>query len=449
MQDDATPTVSPALVQFLANRVLEVIATQSHQRLPWTRRRIASYISRCTKIEGTISDATLGRFLDPHHPQRPTYEKVMTVQAFLLYFSYITKAQLDWVEESLSIRSGLALDMFFAVPETAARANFLAELEGEYRALSGGAPFLLVARLHLTRLPEIEMLAATEVMSLYRKTGQSGFSPQTIKGQGLEDGLIARFTATGQVFASADLMAVFLKAAGGGFDSILAVTEIGFGDDDLPHILSGTRNSGWQERAGAQWAAVEALKPDAQPRQATRLLANDPQFYRYVPDENLAPPDADPARSAGAKHFLETARLRGELYDEVIRKLWAEAANADERLQIAFEYSSLPHFAQALADGADPNGHPKDFDDPYVLLFAKNGDLAWAQILLADPRCRMVLDANGMTPSFHTGMLLQHIKGAKGADDLRAEWAALYELLLARETEQGCQMQPGGIPSPS
>lgn len=429
MSDGEPAPASPALIQFLGNRVREVLATQSYAQQPWTQNRVASYITGSLDIEGTMSAATLGRFLDPANRQHPKQATVRAVRDFLLYHRYLTPRQLEWAEGALSIRSGLSLAAFFEVPDTKAQGDFLRELEGEYRAVEARAPFFLRARLHLNYLDEIGMLTATEVIGVFGAAR-------------CESDFRAEFVATGQALAFTDLIAIFLKGEPDGFSSILNVGALTYDDEDRVVALGAWRNAGWKSLGTKEIDVPPLLRSDTPARGVARLHANDPQHYWRFGAEEIALEAPAGAQSPSERRDFHGAAKRGELTEDFVQKLWDEAATPDDKLRVAMDYWDLELFKRALREGGDPNGIPQGFDIPFIHIFARGGRAEWAQAILDDPRCRITIDNKGLTPSFHAGVLARHVAGAPGADDLAKRWGDLHRLLLARELEQGILMQP-------
>ena len=439
---------TPAAVAFLAARIREVMATKRYRRRPWSRKRIADDITTSEHIEGTLSDTTLGRFLDPGQPQQPSDATVTMVAEFLLHHRYMRREELDWIGQTASLGSGLSLIDFFSIPETGSHAKFLNDLGGHYVGVRVSEPFVLQTRLILHDITGQRLLAATEIMTLFRRPGiaralsQAQFSD--IRPEIALRRIIETFdlrseheqTASGWLFASTDLMALFLKASDRGRSSIVSVDEV-TGDDGEIVSLTGSRNDGWVFKDSEESEMSEPAAFQARPDRLMRRLAIDPQFSRVDSFEKIASTgERKLASNMRQRSFFDTAAERGDLVNTTARKLFNEAATADGKLEVALAWSELELFTSALERGADANITPNGSEEPLIFGLAKNGRLEWAKALLETGRCRMVKDRNGCFPSFHAAVLARSVAGVSGAEDLAARYGTLHDLLVAEEDRQ-------------
>lgn len=446
---------TPAAVEFLAARIREVIATKRYNRQPWSRKRIADYISSSLDIDGTLSDTTLGRFLTPSHPQRPSDETVAMVAAFLLHHRYMARDELEWIEQAASIRCGLSLAAFFEVPRGRRQQEFLTDLSGHYVSVRVSDPFVLRTRLVLSHMAEIEALMATEVITLYRWSGIGrALSQARFKGGRAEIALeqaIRKFdlrnmmeqTSTGQTLAFVDLIAIFLKSSGDGMSSIIGVDEVVFGDEVIEG-LHAKRNNGWKARGSGDLGLPDVPDAGGQPRGLVRALSNNPHFLRVDGAEKIeagALPEL-PSED-GLRSFFDTVAERGDLTDSTAIQRFNAADSADDRLVVALEWGDIELFRQALAGGADPNVIPKGSEAPLVFELAKHGRLEWAKVLLDTGRCSLAKDSQNCPPSYYAGVLARQVAGVEGAEDLAQRYADLHGLLSAEESRQ---MKPRDLP---
>jgi len=102
-----------AVIQFLSSSLAKFIELNSYNRQSWTISRVAKYISGSDKIEGTISDTTLGRFLDTEYPQTPSPLTVRMVSEFLIKMGCITTHHLNNLDQVPEIHIALSLNHLF------------------------------------------------------------------------------------------------------------------------------------------------------------------------------------------------------------------------------------------------------------------------------------------------------------------------------------------------
>ncbi|MEO1019171.1 MAG: hypothetical protein AAFY56_15995 [Pseudomonadota bacterium] len=385
----------------------------------------------------------------PDYPQQPSDETVAAVAAVLVHFRYVNDDQLNWADQTTSIRSGLSIAQFFDIPESRKQHQFLRDLSGHYVALKVSDPFALQVRLILNHLPSVKSLIATEVIDLYRSPGIGELiSSAQLTGAKVEAAFreaakefgwqaIAEQTATGHVLAFVDLVSIFLKASSTGFSSIIGGDELVYDQSDRMIAIAATRNSGWTARYTNDLGLPPTLDHQTHPRRVVRILANDPQFFRVDGGEEVDPAKTPLIKTKQrSKSFFDSETTRGSLPDSVAEILYRKAESADHKLAIAIEYGELSLFTDALSAGADPNMIPQGSDTPLMFLLAKNGQLEWAKALIETGRYRPAKDELGQWPSTYAGQLCRQIATTTGAEDLRVRYGELYNLLNVEEEKQ-------------
>ncbi len=441
---------TPAVAQFVANRILEVIEFESYALKPWSRRRIAEYISGSDKIEGYLSPTTLGRFLSAEHDQALEPDNLLALIRFLLHFGYVQPRELDWTKAEISVRSGLALERFFDVPDTDAQRGFYRELAGEYHVQVERGPFIATARLHLAFNRAHGTLSATETLALYRPDEKLALfnDPKRAKQVILESREM-EFTATGTVLAKAGLISLFLKASDSkGFDGIVAISELEYDSNEEIHQLQGHRNAGWGSRFPGELKLAKPLTHATTSVSALRQLLSDPQYHAHDLTEKLAfPRPPRPKSSQDNRFFFDGGAAIGTDRDTVRRQEWEQGKTPDDKLFIANRLQDIALFKEALSLGADPNARFED-GTPILLDCAKGGWPDFIEVLLATGRCVIELDGRGLPPSYHAGVMVRRLAGSTIFEDVIERYKLAFEVLHAEEMRQGLSMQLKPPPEP-
>lgn len=435
---------NPVVAQFLATELKVFMATNRLNNQKWTRLRVADYITGSDDIDGRISNTTLGRFLNLNHPQEPMESTLRMVAVFLILHDHINQKQLDTFSEAITLRAGLSLAQFFAIPETNAHENFLRELAGQYICYQASAPFLYESRLNLIYIKAVNLLLAHEKMCLYRIQGLEkvitathNFASQShLRTRKLLQKFAAKTVfetqAAGQVLASADLIGVFLKPDSKGFASMLNIATLNYGEDDQLLSLRGKRNTGWAALAPGDLNLPTRINGEISERTATRILSENVAFDRFSPALTKAGKTSTETVEYGdddIRHFSNINSNGGAVENTWFIEKYNKMSDPDERLLFAAEHWSLKYFKQALADKADPNVIMPGTTDTLASSFAKDGNLEWAKALVASERYIPQRDAEGMWPSFHAGVKTRLYAGLPGNEDLVEKFSELHRIL--------------------
>lgn len=168
-RDWLVETVSrdPSMVEYLATSLAHFMATNRKNRQAWTKLRVAQAITSDQRIEGTLNDTTLGRFLDPRHSQTPTSATVRRVAHFLLLEGGIARRDIELHAEAPDLRLASALNGLNGNPESDQQVEFLQSLDGQYLGQTYLNGHLLFTRLVLSYSATANALLAKEVLRLF------------------------------------------------------------------------------------------------------------------------------------------------------------------------------------------------------------------------------------------------------------------------------------------
>ncbi|MEO1194234.1 MAG: hypothetical protein AAFY02_20945 [Pseudomonadota bacterium] len=445
----------PDVVQLLARSLSILMATQRFRQKPWTKRRVADYITTSTEIEGTISATTLGRFLTPEYAQEPSDNTLRMVAEFLIKFDGLTSRQLELLEQAPQVQALGPLDSYFASSVSQARQDFLREFTGLYHALSVDLDLLLTVELSVTYVPEAEALSLVETLVLYRMLDARAVAAQTddlnptsIQGLGrlVKGGLlkeVGQAVTAGTALANSDIIALLHLVEHRGFPSIFNVTGLIVDDDEKIVGMRGQRNVGWRALARGEAFLPPGIDRDTPPRTAIKVLSQDLEYHRSRLGETQGikprPEGTGTVENGDQHHFLDDrqAKEAKDPFDLQFAQRVKEARTADERLLLALEWSQLEAFKQALAEGADPNLVPAGETEPLIFQLAHNGRVDWVTALLETGRCDLLVEGkDGMTASHAPGVFARRLARAGDAPEQAARFAALYNQLLQEEIRQ-------------
>lgn len=441
---------SPALAQFVAGRILEVIEFETYKRQPWSRRRIADEITANVRIAGSISDTTLGRFLSNSHIQESQVTTLISLISFLRIFDYLSARELKWAEADLSIRSGLALERYFEAPTNKAQQSYLREFAREYHHQSKSGDLTARCRLHVTFRPKQAMLTAVEIVSLHGPMAapSDGASRKRIRAD-LLDSCRLSFSSTGPVLITGDLWAMHLKdKEGESFDSIVSVHDVQRDPEEEILSLSGSRHTGWIDRFASELQLGEPAHAKSSALEQLRALALHPEFVVSTPQQTLARGQSNQAESSKEnRYFFDDGGDISTDVDKHVQDAWDQADTPDEKLVVAKRNQNLELFKQALTLGADPNAIQPN-GDTIIMGCAHGGRPDFIQALIATGKCRLDLDKNGLPPSYHAGLMARRLAGTTIFDDVIERYQEAYELLHAEEMRQEVRMAPKTGPEP-
>lgn len=445
----------PEVAQLLASSLSILIATQIYDRKPWTKRRVADYITASPEIEGTISATTLGRFLTPAHAQKPSDDTLRMVAAFLIKFGALTKRQLERLEQAPQVRALGPLDSYFASSASSAQRDFLMDLAGLYHALSVDLDLLITVELSITYVSEAGALSLVETLVLYRMLDARAvgaqtddFNPASIQGLGrlVKSGLlkeVGQAVTAGTALANSDIIALLHLVEHRGFPSIFNVTGLITDDDETIVGLRGQRNVGWRYLARGEVVLPAGIEGDTPPRTAIKVMSQDLQYHRSRLGESQGikpgPEGHGKMEKDDQHHFLDDGKAKeaNDPYEAHFARAAEAAKTADQRLLLALEWSQLEAFKQALAEGADPNLVPAGESEPLIFQLAHNGRVDWVAALLETGRCDLLVEGHdGMAASHAPGVFARRLAESGHAPEQAAAFAALSEQILQEEIRQ-------------
>jgi len=451
---------TPEFVEYLAGALAAFMRTNRLNKQRWTKKRVADYITGSPDIDGTLSDTTLGRFLDPAYPQAPTAETIRKVAEFLILMGEVRREDIERFGGHSESRLAAALNAVHGQSGSGER-EFRQDLGGQYVGAASQGGFLFESRLFLSTVPGSGAMHAEEIGRLYQVADPARLRTLTDNLDPVRNERLARaIRASGGVeihhtvlsgfaIANAYFAAMLLREGGKPFSAALDVTAILFDDDDRITGLITRRNAGWQTQSPRETPLPIAITPRTPPRAVARQLSQE-AHYQKQPVSALRRSDFDKRQEVMPqdKDIFDFYRTTmNEIEEEVVEKTKGIAPN--ERLLESLELGWIAVFRDALAAGADPNVVPPGENDPVVFMLARNGRNDWVEALIATGRCDLTRrDAEGMRPSFHPGVTARRLV-AQGASDEARRFGDLAKRLRAEEDRQLGPTGPApGAPAP-
>lgn len=456
------------VTQFLATSLARFMATNqlNHQR--WTKSRVADFITSKDEISGSISDNTIGRFLDPGHPQAASKSTIRKVKEFLLHFEYISSAQLELYQYPKEVRAASAISDFFTPEPLKRQLELYEKLDGHYANYVARPPYVLENRLFITNHKEEKILTCFETLTLYKIANtqllhsmtsnfqRSDFNRATplVKSAGGQE--VARHVMSGAVIANDGLISFVTKALTSGFSSICNVDSINMDDDDNICTLNGVRNRGWTILDIGEKVALFQDVPSCSPYAALKHLSGEAKYYPQfvestqsrkiaVSEENLD--DQNLRKFAPDKDAIENQLFQKQLGMDDGRKQIDLAETKDDKLKLSIEWGNLDCFTEALDEGADPNLILEDSGLPVVFFLSNAGRTEWIKALVNTGKCDLtVVDKKGMPPSYYAGLVARQMGAQTVPVDEAQQYSDLTKYLQDEELKQIASNPPGVNP---
>ncbi|MEP4190411.1 MAG: hypothetical protein ABJN51_04985, partial [Sneathiella sp.] len=343
---------------FLATRLAGFMVANRHGNQKWTKYRVAHYITGSEEISGSISDTTIGRFLDPAYPQEPSASTVRMVTEFLLKHKWITQDQLDLLSHSKEVQVAAALSDYFKAGKNPADRRLLKQLEGSYSNYILRAPYLLETQLILTHHEEEQLLTAYETMRLFKVSNNQQLQsftenlqsnrqhrmPALLKVLGAE--LLTQHALSGAGVASAGMIMLLMKPATTGFSSTINIDAVNLTDEDDVYRLGGSRNSGWYSLDKGEVLAPYENTANSSPYSAMRSLCGKIEYYpqliadiqRMNIDRRSKEVDSDGMKFHGTAPELPGQKRRNQQFMETIEKIIAKAVSLVQKLKLSIEW---------------------------------------------------------------------------------------------------------------
>jgi len=448
---------SSETVQFLASSLAKFMATNRHNNQKWTKFRVAEYITGWEKISGSISDTTIGRFLDPSYKQEPSVATVRMVKEFLILFNWVSEKQLELFKFPKEVQAAAMLADFFSTGDVKNQEELHGKLDGHYASYVARAPYVLETRLFVTNHDKEKLLTCYETLTLFKirdtnqfQTLSEGFhrgsfthTPSLIKIAGGNE--IARHVLSGAAVANSGMITFIMKPLTSGFASVISLDAVNMDEEDNICAISGARNRGWLILDEGETLAPYEDVSNSSPYNAMRYLSGKVQYYpqlladiqsmRVADTEQES--DDDIREFANSGEFSPTAKLQEKKRMDKIDKIISECDSMNDKLRLSIEWGSLEHFVEALENGANANLILQDSNLPIVFYLAGTGRYEWVEALVETGKCDLtVTDHDGLPPSHNAGVLAREMASKGGPDHQMKEFGKVADYLLAEEIKQ-------------
>lgn len=428
---------TPFAAEFLASCLSQLMVLARDQGRRWTKSRIADSITHDPDIDGTVSDTTIGRLLDPSCKQEPSAETLAAVAAFLVKIRVITADQLAAALKSRPVAEAVAFAALFPRPQTEAYRTFLQSCGGRYTAVEARSRRLLSVDLVLRPLPESGAILAQEVMMLFdianmerlkrdtRNFSDDGLSgmPDKMRIAGARE--VASFAFGGAAVATPDIMTMFLRGQPHGFHGVSSATAITFSDEGAVTGLVCDRNSGWLPNSPSRDAGT-----DAPPH---RVVQNMVRQLEYRKNRSVS---LSKHRQSSRNEPISERKERDFFRQDHINLTIDMNENTDFNLFDAIQACDLDSFKRALEGGVDPNQIELKTGNPLIFALAADGRIEWVEALLATGRCDLTrVDADGHRSSFAPAVTARMF-APTGPAELVERFARIAQILQAEELRQ-------------
>ncbi|NOR61434.1 MAG: hypothetical protein GQ535_02930 [Rhodobacteraceae bacterium] len=454
---------TPIVIQFLATSLARFIEMSTLYRKPWSKLRVAEYITASEDISGKLSDTTLGRFLDPEYPQKPTDGTVSAIAQFLLHQRVITSDQLKRVHESSPHWKATIFAGVFDTPQTKSFQRFLQNMSGRYASMHVVSEKLLLSEIIIEYMPSPNALVVNEIMSLYqirdinylsRKT--SNFDPifagmiDTLLHSG-NARLMASVVTTGFATATTEIAAFFNRPTARGFSSVFNITNLIFSQNDKISGFKGNRNVGWAAEELGQIMIPNRSFHLQNSVEKIRYMSADLSYIKVFFEKTQSMRDIlerpETKSEDGLKPFhFDTKKLMTE--ENTTQNKSENTLTSDEQLIEAFEGHDLSAFIAALENGANPNLIPPKHDEPLVFLLARDGEIDWIEPLVKLEACDLTqTDCNGFPPSHAPSVVARQFNETQIQSETSKRFGQIAQLLQGIENRQSKELAVPPEPS--
>ena len=453
--ENIAPPNTDAMTEFLSCTLATFVATSKIKHRKWSKLKVAEEITGNPRITGSISDTTLGRFMDPTYPQDPNPETLRMVAQFLLLNNVIDLKDYGLHAATPELRLASALSALLGVSDGPKQTEFLRTIAGHYRAVDYLGGYLLFRRLMVFVNEDVNVALSDEFIRLYRIGDDQAFRDRTnnldwtddvnlssaIKASGGEE--VDSIASSGFVIVGAALGAILLRAPGRGNSGVLNISTIEFDDDDQAVSISGSRNSGWAEKSAGDIVLPVTVGPKTPPLDIIKHLARDGSFQKQSPGiiRKLKKIVRKPAEIDDVEDHLgfldqrqvnEDTMTHTDLLEENL-----QSRTPDQRLSLALEWGRLGLFEEALEAGADANVIPEGSNDPLVFILAQDGKTPWVEALIETNRCDLTKnDSHGVVVEYYPGVLARKFAKAKVAPEEAARFGSLAKRLRIERCRQ-------------
>lgn len=431
---------TPAVAAFLARQLSRVIQLRSFSTQKWTKKRITSYINGSLEIEGTISETTIGRFLNSGHKQKASEKTLKTCAVFLIHFGYISVSQLQWAESSPSVKAGLSLKSYYDIKTSQSNIDFWRKISGEYIYEKVNGSFLLRCNLTIEYIDEAQMLIASEQMELFDLSIKldKSFDALTYE-RNLEKAKLLSVINNGPIIASDDLFCTFFRSDSSHSKTLLPVQSIIFNDNDEIIGFKCQRNRRWKVQNKDNLELPEVIRANMRNIDILGIIGSYPQFMKVDYESNFAlkrlndnntkkPTKLDFYQSSKTNEAMERT--------EIARIAFDQEQDIDKRLQIALDYGDLMLFREALKLGADPNYKltPTD-EEPMLFGLVANGNEAWVDAILEYDDVYLGVNSHGLRPSNIAYFTGQPFSQSGITTNIAEKFTRMEEKLYKRELD--------------
>ena len=162
---------TPEIIRFLTSTLTWFLEYHEFTK-KWNKYKIADFITSSDKITGSVSDTTLGRFLNSDHKQQASISTLRMVAEFLVAQKVISERLIKALSHSESLLASVALSEFYETKLNKPYKSFCESLSGCYHSLVKQNNYILQSTLVINFYEQSTVLIVREVVQLY-KTDQN------------------------------------------------------------------------------------------------------------------------------------------------------------------------------------------------------------------------------------------------------------------------------------
>lgn len=436
---------TPAITEFLANYLSAFMSTRRTGGLKWTKKRVADYISGSEELSGTISDSTIGRFLDPDCSQKPSDSTVRMIAEFLMLMKMISSADIERADDDPVLRLASAVSTYFTPAAGANIRNFRKSLRGHFSYVRQHPGYVLECIIVLAYNAEADIVFVDETRRLYRvpKALESRIPAERraptatwlrvalVKNGAVE---LTQSKASGLCVIDDRLGVILFQGDAGRLNSVLNISEIIFDDQDAVLGLRVNRNCGWIARDKGQVTLPRMISRDSSADEILSLLSEQMEL------ERTEEPELRRGRRKAVDEYIsanEKIRHFTDTYFEEQLRTRTPALTEEKTIEEAVRDQDVVAFKKALDAGGDPNIVCDGDINPLIFQLANDGKLDWIKAALETGRLDLnVRNERGFPPSVIAGILARKNVKVPYMEDIASRYAEICKLLRSEEIRQ-------------
>ncbi|MGB0696274.1 MAG: hypothetical protein ACPGOY_11535 [Rhodospirillaceae bacterium] len=436
---------TPAMAEFLAAHLSFFMAFKRTSGLKWTKKRVADYVTGSEQISGTLSDSTVGRFLDPFCSQAPSDSTIRLIAEFLLVMGAITESDLRNGNAPSILRLAGAISDCFGRTIKEATKDFKKSMQGHFRFLRQHPGYVLECNATMAYVQSADTLTIEEEVRLYRVSKPleahamqrqaelpAGWSRIALSEVGGVE--LLKNSASGVVVVDDQIGLAIFQGDDGHFISAVNIQEIVFGSEDQVINLRVTRNQGWVALDEGQISNTKIITKTSRPENVLQVLSGEMTLSKIpiIPLRRGQRKTVDDLASAAEK-----IRYFTHNYFEEKQKENSMRKPDVSDIEDAVNNGDLQAFKAALDAGADPNFTCQRATLPVIFRFAGAGQIEWIEAALATGRLDLnVFDSRGLPASSTAGEKARRLAPFPGMAEQAKCLADTMSLLRAEEIRQ-------------